>query len=288
MGQTASSVAVPTPSRATRAQVIELILTSSKGVIHPIYPNTDSNDISYADFNTIFPVDSIGNIQGDKPQTTTATAGAANSKLSDPASAPQLKAQPPPPLGNEYKKPSPTKKCMAYKSLETDIQHKMQTLCNDSTNQSLCDSTWEIGKKKVQFHVVSALFAIHSTDLDDILKEHKSKTIVFEDVTPECFRFLRQYFYSLNPVISLQNIADIFYAAEKLKVSHLIVAAKQFIDECAGINDLVLVLSQLHARKLYQECDRIIATRRLFEGQQAIKVLQCENLKTMPTQLMIR
>jgi len=177
---------------------------------------------------------------------------------------------------------------MAYKSLETDIQHKMQTLCNDSTNQSLCDSTWEIGQRKVQFHVVSALFAIHSADLDDILKEHRSKTIVFEDVTPDCFRFLREYFYSLNPVINLSNIADIFYAAHKLKVAHLIEAAKQFIDECAGINELVLVLSQLHARKLYQECDRIIAKRKLFEGQQAIEVLRCENLKSMPTELMIR
>lgn len=177
---------------------------------------------------------------------------------------------------------------MAYKSLETDIEHKMRTLCNDSTNQSLCDSTWEIGKKKVQFHVVSALFAIHSTDLDDILKEHKSKTIVYEDITPDCFRFMREYFYSLNPVISLQNIAHIFYVAEKFKISHLIVAAKQFIDGCAGINDLVLVLSQLHARKLYQECNRIISTRKLFEGQQSIKVLQCENLKTLPCALMIR
>merc|ERR1712087_990963 len=138
-------------------------------------------------------------------------------------------------------------------------------------------------------------------DLDEVLRDHKAQSeqsehsgtqsgqpIVFADLTPDCFRFLREYFYSLNPLISLQNIADIFYAADKLKIGHLLVAAKQFIDECADINDLVLALSQLHARKLYAECDRIIANRHLFEGSQAIKVFRCENLKTMPTELMIR
>ena len=192
--------------------------------------------------------------------------------------------------GNEFKQPSPTKKCMAYQSLEVDITSKMKALCNASSNQSLSDATFELGTKKQVFHVVAALFAIHSSSLDEILKNHKEEdeSIVFEDITPDCFQFMRQYFYSLNPIISLKNISDIFYAADKLKIVHLIEAAKQFISEIAGINDLVLVLSQLFARKLYAECDRIIASRRLFEDQSAIEVLKSENLKTLPTELMIR
>jgi len=213
--------------------------------------------------------------------------GAAPSKLSDAATTSQRK-DPPSAQAAESKKASPSTKCMAYKSLERDIVHKMRTLCNDSTNHSLCDCTWSIGKRKVVFHAVAALFAIHSPDLDRILKEHKAEPIVFEDITPDVFRFVRQYFYSLNPVISLENIADIFYAAQKWNISHLIAAAKQFVDEISEINDLVLVLSQLHARKLSDECDRIIASRHLLEERAAIKVLQCENLKTLPTELMIR
>merc|ERR1712087_137755 len=105
---------------------------------------------------------------------------------------------------------------------------------------------------------------------------------------PQCFAFVREYFYSLNPILSLQNIADVLYIADKLKITHLEAAARQFLDEIAGINDLVLVLSQLFARKLLDECDRVISSRKLFEDESAIEVLRSENLKTLPCELMTR
>lgn len=92
--------------------------------------------------------------------------------------------------------------------------------------------------------------------------------------------------YSLNPVLCLNNISDILYGGTKLGTSVLTNTAKRFISEVTGINDLLLILSELHARKLYAEVDRQIVTRKLFDD--AATVFGCNNYKTLPTELMIR
>ena len=81
---------------------------------------------------------------------------------------------------------------------------------NDSSDQAqaLCDATFQIGDKKQVFHVVAALFATHSEELNAMLRDNKDEVIVIEDITDVCFQFLRQYFYSLNPVMCLKNISD--------------------------------------------------------------------------------
>jgi len=182
------------------------------------------------------------------------------------------------------------KACHSYPSLLADVTKKYRSLCNDSSNQSLCDASFEIGDKKQVFHVVAALFAIHSVALNEMLAEHKSQghgqLIVIDDITSDCFIFLRQYFYSLNPLMSLDNISDVLYAATKLKVASLVETAKQFITEVTGVNDLLLILAELHQRRLYDEVDRQISDRRLF--QDAAAVFGCENYKALPTELMIR
>lgn len=114
---------------------------------------------------------------------------------------------------------SSLKDCYYYPSLEQDIQFKMQSLCNDASNSGLCDASFCIGVNKQMFHVVSALFAVHSTELDDLFRRHEDRTIMFEDITVDCFQFLRLYFYGLNPVIPLEDVSDILYAANKLKVN---------------------------------------------------------------------
>jgi len=150
--------------------------------------------------------------------------------------------------------------------------------------------SFEIGTKKQVFNVVAALFAIHSVALNDMLAANKGqgrgKLIVIEDITADCFVFLRQYFYSLNPLMSLDNISDVLYAATKLKVTSLIETAKQFITEVTGVNDLLLILAELHQRRLYEEVERQISDRRLFHD--AATVFGCANYKALPTELMIR
>lgn len=165
---------------------------------------------------------------------------------------------------------------------------RMKSLCNDSNDQAqaLCDATFQIGENKQVFHVVAALFATHSETLNALLRDNRDEVIVIEDVTSVCFQFLRQYFYSLNPVICLANISDILYAADKLGTNALLETGKRFISEVTGINDLLLILSELHARRLYAEVDRQISNRKLFED--AATVFGCENYKTLPTELMIR
>jgi len=86
-------------------------------------------------------------------------------------------------------------------------------------------------------------------------------------------------------VMCLKNISDILYAANKLGTTALLQTGKQFISEVTGINDLLLILSELHARRLYEEVDRQITTRKLFED--AATVFGCDNYKTLPTELMI-
>jgi len=184
------------------------------------------------------------------------------------------------------------KACHSYPSLLADVTKKYMSLCNDSSNKSLCDASFQIGAKEQVFFVVAALFAIHSVTLNEMLAAHKGqgqghgKLIVIEDITADCFVFLRQYFYSLNPLMSLDNISDVLYAATKLKVTSLIETAKQFITEVTGVNDLLLILAQLHQRRLFEEVDRQISDRRLFED--AATVFECENYKALPTELMIR
>jgi len=169
------------------------------------------------------------------------------------------------------------KACHSYPSLLADVTKKYRSLCNDSSNQSLCDASFQIGAKQQVFHVVAALFAIHSVALNDMLAAHKSQgsgeVIVIDDVTADCFIFLRQYFYSLNPLMSLDNISDVLYAADKLKVASLVETAKQFVTEVTGVNDLLLILAELHQRRLFQD---------------AATVFGCENYKALPTELMIR
>jgi len=180
------------------------------------------------------------------------------------------------------------KKAYHYKALEKDVTDRMRSLCDDSSEQAqaLCDATFQIGENKQVFHVVAALFATHSEELNAMLRDNKGEVIAIEDITSVCFQFLRQYFYSLNPVICLSNISDILYAADKLGTNALLETGKRFISEVSGINDLLLIISELHARGLYAEVDRQISNRKLFED--ATTVFGCENYKTLPTELMIR
>lgn len=176
--------------------------------------------------------------------------------------------------------------CYFYPSLESDIKFKMQSLCNDSTNKSLCDATIEIGKNRQIFHIVSALFAVHSTELDDLLKSNRNKLISFEDLTPDCFQFLRLYFYGLNPVIPLQLVSDILYAANKLKINPLADAVVQYIKSLTDIDDLVLVLSLLHQHSFHELINTLISMNNLFEDSG--RVFYSDNLNLLSPALMIR
>lgn len=178
------------------------------------------------------------------------------------------------------------KKCYSYPSLQNDLKCKIESLCDDSANSDLCDATFEIGRQAKRFHVVAALFAIHSTELNQMLQENEEQVIVIEDVTAECFEFLRQYFYCLNPVITVDNVSYILYAAKKLKISSLIEATEEFILAVKGVDDLLLILSLLHALKLLEMCNRVILANKLNED--AAKVFHSRNLNMLPTELMIR
>jgi len=178
------------------------------------------------------------------------------------------------------------KKCYSYPSLQNDLKVKIESLCDDSTNSDLCDATFEIGRDAKRFHVVAALFAIHSTELNQLLQENEDQVIVIEDVTAECFEFLRQYFYCLNPVITVENVSYILYAAKKLRISSLIEATQQFILSVKGVDDLLLILSLLHALKLFEMCNEVIMQNKLNED--AAIVFNSRNLNLLPTELMIR
>jgi len=188
--------------------------------------------------------------------------------------------------------PSPAKanhkKCYSYRSLQNDLKQALESLCDDSTNSDLCDATFEIGRRCRRFNVVAALFAIHSTELNRMLQEkeeEEDRVIVVDDITEECFEFLRLYFYCLNPAITVQNVSYILYAAKKLKIGALIEAAKEFILAVKGVDDLLLILSLLHALKLMEMCNEVIVVNKLNED--AAKVFHSENLNLLPTELMI-
>ena len=79
-------------------------------------------------------------------------------------------------------------------TLERDIRIKLLSLCNDSMNASLCDATFQVGEDRQIFHVISALFAIHSPELNRLLqhKHHnKHEIIPLYDITADSFAFLR-------------------------------------------------------------------------------------------------
>jgi len=198
------------------------------------------------------------------------------------------------PTGSSSRRPLPSgsqndysyKKCYNYPSLQNDLKTKIESLCDDSSNSDLCDATFRIGRNAKQFHVVAALFAIHSTELNLMLQENEDQVIVIEDVTADCFEFLRQYFYCLNPVINVENVSYILYAARKLKISSLIEATQQFILAVKGVDDLLLILSLLHALTLRDMCNEVIMANKLNED--AAKVFHSRNLNLLPTELMIR
>lgn len=179
------------------------------------------------------------------------------------------------------------KKCYSYPVLQNDLKVRIESLCDDSANRVLCDATFAIGAEATQFNVVSALFAIHSTELNSMLSANEDASVMeIEDVTPSCFTFLREYFYCLNPIITVQNVSDILYASNKLKISSLSLAAKQFILAVDGVDDLLLLLSLLHALGLLEMCNQVITKNKLFED--AAKVFHSANLNLLPTELMIR
>lgn len=123
-----------------------------------------------------------------------------------------------------------------------------------------------------------------------MLQENEDQVIVIDDVTADCFEFLRQYFYCLNPVITVENVSYILYAAKKLKISSLIEATQEFILAVKpvgqGVDDLLLILSILHALTLRDMCNQVILANKLNED--AAKVFHSRNLNMLPTELMIR
>ena len=117
-------------------------------------------------------------------------------------------------------------------------------------NASLCDATFQVGEDRQIFHVISALFAIHSPELNRLLQSnhhHKHEMIPLLDITADSFAFLRRYIYGLNSVVSLRkDISEILYAAHKLKMKSLSDAIITFIVSMESVQELVNILSSLH------------------------------------------
>ena len=89
-------------------------------------------------------------------------------------------------------------------------------------------------------------------------------------------------------MISVQNVSDILFAANKLKVNPLIGAVKQFLASIVRVNDLLSGLADLHGLRFYDICDQMISSRRLFQADHARDVFYDEKLCGLPTELMIR
>ena len=70
-------------------------------------------------------------------------------------------------------------------------------LCNDDDPNSaaakLCDTTFSVGRVHAKYYAVSALFAVHSSTLDFLLRANKDQAtpIKLSEVTPTCFEFLQ-------------------------------------------------------------------------------------------------
>jgi len=180
------------------------------------------------------------------------------------------------------------KDCLSFEPLATTLRDRLEALCEDegASASSLCDAIFRIGPKHKVFRVVSALFAIQSTPLCELLTDGDERDVSISDVTPDCFCFLRRYFYSLDPALSVENVSDILYAANKLQIEALQIAAKRFISEITGIDDIVLILANLHRLGLHEQCDHTISEKKVFYD--AAKAFESENFNLLPTELMIR
>jgi len=180
------------------------------------------------------------------------------------------------------------KDCLSFEPLATTLRDRLEALCEDegASASSLCDAIFRIGPKHKVFRVVSALFAIQSTPLCELLSDGDERDVSISDVTPDCFTFLRRYFYSLDPALSVENVSDILYAANKLQIEALQIAAKRFISEITGIDDIVLILANLHRLGLHEQCDHTISEKKVFYD--AAKAFESENFNLLPTELMIR
>jgi len=180
------------------------------------------------------------------------------------------------------------KECLSFKPLATALRDRLEALCIDdgASASSLCDAIFRIGTKHKVFRVISALFAIQSTPLCELLSDADDRDVSISDVTSDCFCFLRRYFYSLDPALSVENVSDILYASNKLQIEALQIAAKRFISEITGIDDIVLILANLHRLGLREQCDHTISEKKVFYD--AAKAFESENFNLLPTELMIR
>jgi len=180
------------------------------------------------------------------------------------------------------------KDCLSFEPLATTLRDRLEALCEDegASASALCDAIFRIGTKHKVFRVVSALFAIQSAPLCELLSDGDDRDVTISDVTSDCFCFLRRYFYSLDPALSVENVSDILYAANKLQIEALQIAAKRFISEITGIDDIVLILANLHRLGLHEQCDHTISEKKVFYD--AAKAFESENFNLLPTELMIR
>jgi len=182
-------------------------------------------------------------------------------------------------------------------TLERDIRIKLLSLCNDTMNASLCDATFQVGEDRQIFHVISALFAIHSPELNRLLTTHhhhhsKHEMIPLLDITADSFAFLRRYVYGLNSVVSLRkDISEILYASSKLKMKSLTDAIIAFIVSMESVQDLVMILCTLHQRGLHDIVSRVIEQNPIWKDtdQYALDLFQSkEQFCVLPQELMMR
>eukprot|EP01084_Bolivina_argentea_P152767 266416_1 len=111
------------------------------------------------------------------------------------------------------------------------LNKNAETECHQS---KFADISFIIGEDKKEFPAIRGIFAMQcpywATKLYS--EEGMSQRIIEEDtnITETGFKFIREFFYRLEPIMTHENVIDVLYAANKYDLQHLVTDCNSFID----------------------------------------------------------
>eukprot|EP01084_Bolivina_argentea_P221952 375797_1 len=107
------------------------------------------------------------------------------------------------------------------------------------------DVVFLVGDSRKEFPVIRGYFAPHSTYFANLLfneESIKSKQIIEKDVSVTAFEFIHKYCYRLYPDITVDNVVEVLFAAQKYALTSLITDCKAYIDSKINNNNINEIL----------------------------------------------
>ena len=162
------------------------------------------------------------------------------------------------------------------------LNENMSTLSALSQTPDFSDITFQVGDQ--QFFGLKAIFAIKSGVFRTMLYPEYGQEIRFieiNNISAEAFKFIRDFFYDLNPELTFENVINVLNASKIYQIEPIRIQCNEFLNKIDNFSDLLTVLKQF-GYGLEQELDELLKSNNNLLQENGKEIIESDTFKALP------